>query len=251
MTVVLVHGNPETDAVWGPLVAELDRTGTGRGRDVIRLSPPGWGAPLPDGWRATIEEYRAWLVGELETIGYPVDLVGHDLGGAHVAHVAMTRPDLLRTWYCDVLGYYEPGYVWHDLAQVWQTPARGRRPSRRWSPVPRGSRAGWCPSACAPTSRRQWRRATRRTWPVASSGSTATPPPLARIGERLPAAAARPGLAVHATEDHFTGTEKTRRRAASRAGARFAVMEGVGHWWTAQDPARGAAMLRDFWDSVG
>ena len=30
MTVVLVHGNPETDAVWGPLVAELDRTGEGR-----------------------------------------------------------------------------------------------------------------------------------------------------------------------------------------------------------------------------
>jgi pimeloyl-ACP methyl ester carboxylesterase len=35
VTVVLVHGNPETDGVWGPLVAELGRT------DVVRLSPPG------------------------------------------------------------------------------------------------------------------------------------------------------------------------------------------------------------------
>ncbi len=42
MTVVLVHGNPETDAIWGPLVDALGRD------DVVRLSPPGFGAPLPD-----------------------------------------------------------------------------------------------------------------------------------------------------------------------------------------------------------
>jgi pimeloyl-ACP methyl ester carboxylesterase len=47
MTVVLVHGNPETDAVWDPLVDALRRD------DLIRLSPPGFGAPLPDGWPAT------------------------------------------------------------------------------------------------------------------------------------------------------------------------------------------------------
>ena len=33
MTVVLVHGNPETDAIWGPLVDALGRD------DVVRLSP--------------------------------------------------------------------------------------------------------------------------------------------------------------------------------------------------------------------
>ena len=41
MTVVLVHGNPETDAIWGPLVEALAR------KDVVRLSPPGFGAPYP------------------------------------------------------------------------------------------------------------------------------------------------------------------------------------------------------------
>ena len=35
MTVVLGHGNPETDAVWDPPVDALGRD------DVIRLSPPG------------------------------------------------------------------------------------------------------------------------------------------------------------------------------------------------------------------
>jgi hypothetical protein len=41
MGVVLVHGNPETSAVWDPLRAALGRD------DVICLSPPGFGAPTP------------------------------------------------------------------------------------------------------------------------------------------------------------------------------------------------------------
>ena len=114
MPVVMVHGNPETDAVWRPLVAELGLP------EVIRLSPPGWGAATPDGWTATVEEYRRWLVGELEEIGEPVDLVGHDWGGGHALNVAMTRPDLLRTWVSDLLGCFDPEYVWHPLAQRWQ-----------------------------------------------------------------------------------------------------------------------------------
>ena len=59
MTVVLVHGNPETDAIWGPLVDALGRD------DVVRLSPPGFGAPLPDDFPATYLAYRDWLEGEL------------------------------------------------------------------------------------------------------------------------------------------------------------------------------------------
>ena len=99
---------------------------------------------MPHGWGATVEEYRLWLVGELEAVGEPVDLVGHDWGGGHVANVAMTRPDLLRSWCSDILGVFEPDYVWHDMAQVWQTPSRARRPRRRWSPTPRRERrASW------------------------------------------------------------------------------------------------------------
>ena len=75
----------------------------------------------------------------------------------------------------------------------------------------------------------------------------AAQPAMARLGENLPAAAARPGLMVLATDDHFGGTEEMRRRAAERAGARVAVLEGLGHWWMVQDPARGAAALTEFW----
>ncbi|GHG22291.1 alpha/beta fold hydrolase [Amycolatopsis sp. A24] len=61
MPTVFVHGNPETAAVWDPLLAELARP------DVVCLSPPGFGAPLPAGFGATHADYRDWLVGKLRT----------------------------------------------------------------------------------------------------------------------------------------------------------------------------------------
>src|SRR5262245_63687214 len=121
MTVVLVHGNPETAALWGPLVDALGRD------DVVRLSPPGFGNPLPDGFAATHLAYRDWLEAELERIDEPIDLVGHDWGGGHVINVVMHRPELVRSWASDVLGIFDADYVWHDLAQVWQTAGDGEQ----------------------------------------------------------------------------------------------------------------------------
>ena len=121
MTLVLVHGNPETAALWGPLVDALGRD------DVVRLSPPGFGSPLPDDFAATYLAYRDWLEGELERVDGPIDLVGHDWGGCHVMNVVMHRPELVRSWASDVLGLFDPDYVWHDLAQVWQTAGDGEQ----------------------------------------------------------------------------------------------------------------------------
>jgi hypothetical protein len=55
---------------------------------------------------------------------------------------------------------------------------------------------------------------------------------------------------VLATEDGIVGTEQLKRRAATRAGAQVAVLEGLNHWWMAEDPGRAAAMLNDFWSTV-
>ncbi len=90
MTVVRVHGNPETDALWDPLVEQLGRD------DVVWLSPPGFGAPLPDSWPATYLAYRDWLENELGRFDDPVDLVGHDWGGGHVINAAMHRPGMAK-----------------------------------------------------------------------------------------------------------------------------------------------------------
>jgi pimeloyl-ACP methyl ester carboxylesterase len=247
MAVVLVHGNPETDAVWRPLVGELGR------HDVTCLSPPGFGAPVPDGFGATYLDYRDWLVGELERFDAPVDLVGHDWGGAHVVNVAMIRPDLLRSWVTDGIGVYHPDYVWHELAQTWQQPEAGEKLVDTMMSGPVEERVAQLTGlgvtedvaeAMAAGQGEQMGRC------ILTLYRSAAQPVLRELGEHLQAAAARPGLALLATEDHYVGTDEMRRVAAARAEARVAVLDGLGHWWMVQDPARGARVLTEFWASV-
>jgi pimeloyl-ACP methyl ester carboxylesterase len=58
MIHAFVHGNPETEAVWWPLTDELRRRGV---EDIVLLSPPGFGAPVPLSWDGSHHSYRAWL----------------------------------------------------------------------------------------------------------------------------------------------------------------------------------------------
>ena len=115
MTIVLVHGNPETEAIWDDLVPHL------RSDDVVRLSPPGFGSAIPSGFDCSTDTYRDWLASELGKLAQPIDLVGHDWGGGHVMRIAMDRPGLIRSWTSDILGCFDPDYVWHDMAHAWQT----------------------------------------------------------------------------------------------------------------------------------
>jgi pimeloyl-ACP methyl ester carboxylesterase len=244
MTAVLVNGNPESAAIWDLLCSELNR------EDVRRLSPPGFGAPIPDGFGCTTVEYRDWLVRELEALGEPVDLVGHDVGGSTVLSVAMTRPDLLRTWVSDSLGVFDPDYVWHDLAQQWQTPEAGEKLVAALMGGTAAERAdrmmalGIPRPVAAQLADAQGPEMGRA---ILGFYRSAVQPALAELGENLPAAAARPGLAVIGTDDQFVGSEEMRRRSAARAGARVAIFAGVGHWWMVQDPARSARVLTSFW----
>jgi pimeloyl-ACP methyl ester carboxylesterase len=248
MTVVLVHGNPETDAIWDPLVEVLGRD------DVIRLSPPGFGAPLPDGWPATYLDYRDWLEVELTRFDAPVDLVGHDWGGGHVLNAVMHRPELVRSWVSDVVGLFDPDYVWHDLAQVWQTPGDGEAlvdammgGTLQERAEPMVEHGGLTPEVAAKMAAAQCPEMGRAILLLYRS---AAQPAIAKAGGQLEKAAARPGLSLLATEDHYVGSDEIRRRAAARAGAHTEVLEGLGHWWMVQDPARGAAALTHFWDSL-
>jgi pimeloyl-ACP methyl ester carboxylesterase len=120
MPAVLIHGVPDTSQEWDGVRAHLSRT------DVITPNLPGFASPVPAGFGATKEEYVAWLTGELEAIGEPVDLVGHDWGSLLVQRVVSTRPDLIRTWAAGA-GTADREYVWHELAQMWQTPEVGEQ----------------------------------------------------------------------------------------------------------------------------
>jgi pimeloyl-ACP methyl ester carboxylesterase len=244
MTVVLVHGNPETDAIWGPLVDALGRD------DVVRLSPPGFGAPLPDTFSATYLAYRDWLEDELEGLGEPVDLVGHDWGGGHVVNVVMHRPELVRSWATDVIAVFDPDYVWHELAQIWQTPGEGERwldemLGGKWADrlVARGVPKNIATSIAAAQGPGVGRA-------ILQLYRSARQPAMAELGRALEAAAARPGLSILATEAAYVIGDELGRRAAGRAGARTEVLDGLGHWWMVQDPARSAAALIRFWETL-
>ncbi|MEK6441984.1 alpha/beta fold hydrolase [Pseudonocardia sp. T1-2H] len=248
MTVVLVHGNPETAAVWDLLVPLLEPS------PVVRLSPPGFGAPVPEGFGATMPEYRDWLIGEIEALDAgPVDLVGHDWGGGHVLNVAMARPDLLRSWVSDIVGVFDPEYVWHDLAQVWQQPGVGEQAVAQMAAAPVAARAanladrGMAP-AVADRVAAGFDEAMAQS--ILRLYRSAAQPALAEAGRDLEKAAQRPGLAIMPSEDFRVGTEEQRHRAAARAGARVECLDGLGHWWMAEDPKRGAEALNRFWASL-
>ena len=244
MPAVFVHGNPETASVWGPLLGVLDR------KDTICLSPPGFGAPVPEGFGCTRQDYGDWLIAELEAIAEPVDLVGHDWGGGHVMHVAMHRPDLLASWVCDVLGLFTPEYVWHDMAQLWQTPGVGEEMVAAMTGGTADERVAMMEaSGMAPVVARCLAPgidAVRGTSLLALYRSAAQPA-MAEVGTDLAKAAARPGLALLADNDPYLGAPEPVYRAAALAGARVVPLTGVGHWWMLDDPMQGAAALSAFW----
>lgn len=72
MPVVFVHGVPDTQRVWDAVISRLGR------KDVVTLSLPGLGCPLPARFSATKEAYLDWLLGQLAALQGPVDLVGDD-----------------------------------------------------------------------------------------------------------------------------------------------------------------------------
>ncbi|MDO0930495.1 alpha/beta hydrolase [Streptomyces sp. DG2A-72] len=120
MPAILIHGVPDTHHVWDGVRRYLTRT------DVEAWDLPGFGAPRPDGFGSTKEEYVSWLIDRLERIGESVDLVGHDWGCIFTARVASVRPDLVRTW-AGGNGPISSEYVWHPLAKIWQDQAAGDR----------------------------------------------------------------------------------------------------------------------------
>ncbi|MBV9566367.1 MAG: alpha/beta hydrolase [Bradyrhizobium sp.] len=243
MTIVLVHGNPETDAIWDDLVPHL------RSGDVVRLSPPGFGAAIPSGFDCSTDAYRDWLASELTRLTRPIDLVGHDWGGGHVMRIAMEHSDLIRSWTSDILGCFDADYVWHDMAQAWQTAEIGEQAVAQMLSLPAEARAQRYESLGMTSA------IARKVAAGANSDMgqailalyrSAAQPAMRDLGTRLPQAAAKPGLALIATEDSYCGGETLARRSAGRAEAKLAVLKGAGHWWMCQQPQQGADAINAF-----
>jgi pimeloyl-ACP methyl ester carboxylesterase len=241
--VVLVHGNPETPAVWGPVAALLGRP------EVHAPSLPGFGCPTPSGFGSTKEDYADWLVGVLEALGGPAHLVGHDWGGILTVRVAETRPDLLVSWCSDAVAMFHPAYVWHDLARVWQTPGEGEATVEAMAALDpavavAGLEALGIPSPQAIAFVTELGADTGAS--VLTLYRSAVPELLVSWRAAADAAGGRPGLAVRATGDPYSGDDRLVLEAASAMGAEVVTMDGLGHWWMLEDPGRAARTLLDW-----
>jgi pimeloyl-ACP methyl ester carboxylesterase len=249
-TKVFVHGNPETSAVWSLLVVELKKRGVD---NIVLLTPPGFGAPTPAGWGATMREYRDWLIAELEAIGGDIDLVGHDWGAGHVYGVLAERPDIARTWAADCAGLMHADYQWHDAAQGWQTPELGEQMVAGVVAMPDDQFAdafsglGMTREIAADVKSHINDEMARC---ILALYRDAAQPALVPIGKQFASARPKNGLVIIAEEDHYAGTLETMTAVANSVGAEVTVLSGVGHWWMCQRPDLGADMLMAHWASV-
>ena len=231
MPKIFLHGNPESAALWGPLLAVLEAEGV---EDLQALSPPGFGSIRTSGFEATQVGYRDWLIQNLEALGGGVDLVGHDWGAGHLYGVLAERPDLIRSWAADCAGLIHRDYVWHPAAQIWQTPDLGEQSIVEMLGVSYEKRCATLmalgiPQAVAePIARAQDEDMGRCILQLYRSASQ---PAMAELGRRLEAGPRRPGLVILATEDPYAGNRSINESVAEMLGAGTLVLEGLGHWW--------------------
>ncbi len=241
--IVFVHGVPETAPIW-------DKVRAGISGESVALALPGFGCPRPAGFGATMDEYVTWLVEELDAIGEPVDLVGHDWGAGFTYRVATTFSDRLRSWVADVGNIAHPDYEWHDIGKLWQTPGEGEAFVESQNAASPEDRASLFEAMGVPhddaMEMAEGSDATMGACILALYRS-ATPNPHEPWGPWAPTST--PGLVIHPTGDPF-GDEKQAAEVASALGARFETIEGAGHFWPYQAPEKATPILESFWASL-
>jgi len=248
VTAVFVHGVLETRIVW-------DAVREGLQQDSVAVSLPGFGAPLPDGFGATKDDYAEWLAAEVDRLDGPVDLVGHSFGGQLCLRLVTGLGIRPRSWAVDLANAFHPRYVWHRTARIWQTPGAGEEslarvradgrngPSRGEA---RLEQLGF-PSDAA----REMSVAHDRTMSECILRIYRSAQPNLRAEWRIEAAVGSiaPGLVLHAAADPF-GDESMADEVGAELGAAKVRLDDLGHSWMLEDPERVGAILERFWASL-
>jgi pimeloyl-ACP methyl ester carboxylesterase len=241
--ILFLHGVPETGHIWTKVRALV-----GRPSEAPNL--PGFGCERPAGFTATKDAYVDWVLGEIERIGEPVDLVGHDWGAGIVYGVVTQHPDApVRSWAADVGAIVHPEYEWHDFAKVWQTPGDGEAFVAAQNAMSAEERAPLFEGMGVPADDALAMAAASDAvmgQSILDLYRSATPNPHASWG---PWSATRPpGLVLHPTADPFDADDRSAEVAAV-LGAQRATID-ASHFWPYQAPAEAAAVLTAFWDSL-
>lgn len=239
MPAVFVHGVPDTGSEWDAVRSHCKRA------DIVAPNLPGFGAPIPPGFTATKDEYVDWLIDEIVAMGVPVDIVGHDWGSIIVQRVVSLRPELIRTWAAGA-GAIDRAYVWHDLAQMWQTPDVGEQ-------VVAAMQGDTMVDGLADQVGREravemvshiddtMRDCILKLYRSAKDGFGAWHDAVDTIK--------RPGIVFWGADDPYV-TAEFGERLAQRTHARLEMYPDSGHWWPITKAPQVAAALQELWGSV-
>jgi len=242
--IVFLHGVPETAQLWDQVRSHIEV-------ESVALSLPGFGCPRPSGFGATKDEYVGWLLGELDAFPGPVDLVGHDWGAGLTYRVATAHGDRLHSWVADVANVMHPDYVWHEFAQIWQTPGEGEKFFEDQMAAPVENRAAIFEAFGVPHDEAvTLAEAADETMAscILDLYRSAMPNPYATWKDSWGPTSA-PGLVILPTADPF-GDEAKSRDVADMLGARHTSLDALGHWWALQAPDVAADVLVRFLGSV-
>jgi pimeloyl-ACP methyl ester carboxylesterase len=241
MPAFLVHGVPDTAALWDRVRSNLQRD------DIICHSMPGFGAPAPAGFEPTKESYADWLVERVAEVGQPVDLVGHDWGSLLVQRVASLRPELIRTLAFGA-GPVDATYTWHEMAKMWQTPEVGEEIMAAMTPD--ALRAGLADQigddAAAQVALHvddAMKHCILGLYRSAVNVGAEWQPGVDAVDGRFRS------LVLWGRDDPFVAPEFG-ERAAARLHGRLLMFDDSGHWWPVTKPSETAAALEEFWRSA-
>ena len=235
--LILVHGVPDTGHVWHRLIARLGRD------DVTTLALPGFGSPLPAGFDPTHDAYAGWVADRIAAQPAPVDVVGHDWGALLVLRTAMLRPERVRTWAVGGAPL-DAEYVWHQAAQLWQTPDVGEQVMAKTTPaaVEKALASAQVPlddaREAAGRVDETMKRCILRLYRSGKNVGADWGRDLDRVPPR--------GLILWGERDPYAAP-MWGERLARRTRARLVVFPGSSHWWPLERPDEVAAELRAHW----
>jgi pimeloyl-ACP methyl ester carboxylesterase len=239
MPAVFVHGVPDTVRVWHPMLRHLKR------KDTVCLALPGFGNKRPAGFNPDKDSYADWIIGELKKIEGPIDLVGHDWGSLLVTRVVSIAPDLIRTWGAGAAPL-DPEYVWHDTAQIWQTPGKGEELMKMFAGEQLAvglSTQGIPLDEARETARHIDDEMKACILTLYRSAVKVADDWFADL-KRVKA----PGVVLWGEHDPYAAPRFGERLAANTK-ARFKLMTGAKHWYQIEQPEKTAHELEAFWAS--
>ena len=242
MSVLFVHGVPDTPNLWTPLVKELKL----KPGEYHAPALPGFGAAAPESFSASKEAYADWLAHQVKSLydrTGPVHVVGHDWGGILTLRVAHLHPEWFKSWTI-LNASVQADLQWHRMARLWQTPIRGELSMMLLRGGARDRKLQWMGMSDrllrteGPHINAEMKRSILRLYRSAVNLG----PEWGRDISGLPAH----GCIIACENDHFV-PPRVARDLSKRSGAPLYVIPAAGHWTIYDSPARFTRLIAANW----